>query len=207
MSATASDPPIETETRATEGLSESTDSGVRDHESVSRDDLFDVLSNHRRRYALHHLKQRDGAVAVGDLAEEIAAWENGVSQAELSAADRKRVYTALQQFHLPKMDTTGIVEFDSSGTVTLTEAADGLDVYFDIVAEDDIPWSRFYLGLSGMCLVVVAGVWLAPFTLVSGAALAAFIVTVFLLSSLAHAYHSRGMRLGSDGTPPDLPER
>lgn len=171
---------------------------------ISRDDLFDVLSNHRRRYALHSLKQRDGAVAVGDLAEEIAAWENDVSIAELTAADRKRVYTALQQFHLPKMATTGIVAFDSSGIVTLTDAADSLDVYLDVVTDDDIPWSRYYLGLSVVSLVVVTGVWLAPFTLFPGLVWAVLVAAMFLLSALAHTYYNRRMRLGTDGTPPEI---
>lgn len=196
---------VQPQTRPSAGA-EPTEATASSVEQLSKDDIFDVLSNHRRRYALHSLKQRDGAVALGDLAEEIAAWENGVSVAELTAADRKRVYTALQQFHLPKMDKTGIVEFGSSGIVTLTEAADSLDVYLDVVTEDDIPWSRYYLGLSAVCLAVVTGVWFAPL-LVPSVALAALVTAVFLLSSLVHTYTNRRMRLGETDLPPDSPMR
>lgn len=209
MGTTPSDPQIEGETELGAPAVESTDPKTRGQGSagVSRDDLFDVLSNHRRRYALHSLKQRNGTTGVGDLAEEIAAWENGVSIPDLTATQRKRVYTALQQFHLPKMDTTGIVAFDSSrGVVSLTDAADGLDVYLDVVTADDIPWSRYYLGLSALSFAIVIGVWLAPFELLPTMAWAALVTGVFLVSSLVHTYYNRGMRLGSDGTPPDFPE-
>lgn len=152
----------------------------------------------------------DGPVALGNLAEQIAAWENDISTAELTSAQRKRVYTALQQFHLRKLAATGFIEYDSrEGTVSLTEAADSLDVYLDVVAKDDIPWSRYYLGLSGLCLALVAGVWLEipPFGALSGLAWAAFVALLFTGSSLVHAYRSRRLRLGSDGPPPEFPER
>ena len=180
----------------------------RDTRGVSRDALFDVLSNHRRRYALHSLKAHEDVVGIGDLAERIAAWENGVSMAELTAAERKRVYTSLQQFHLPKMDAKGIVEYDNRrGTVALTDAAASLDVYLDVVAEDDIPWSRYYLGLSALSLAGVVGVWLTSFSLVPGLVWAALVAVAFMVSALAHAYRDRRMRLGTAGAPPDLPER
>lgn len=182
--------------------------GERGGRNVSKDDVFDVLSNHRRRYALHSLKQGEQAASIGDLAEQVAAWENGVSRADLGAAERKRVYTALQQFHLPKMDSTGIVEFDNArGTVSLTAAADGLDVYLDVVGEDDIPWSRYYLGLSAMSLAGITGVWLTSFELVPELAWAALVAGTVMLSALVHTYYDRRMRLGAADTPPDAPER
>jgi hypothetical protein len=209
MGTVTSDPP-ETGTREGRTLSSGTDSDARSNGTpgVSRDDLFDVLSNHRRRYALHSLKQGAGTLSIGNLAEEIAAWENDVSIPELTAADRKRVYTSLQQFHLPKMHTAGIIEFDGPrGMVTLTEAAGDIDVYLDVVAEDDIPWSRYYLGLSAMSLAVVTGVWLVPFTLLPALAWAALVAAIFLLSALVHTYYNRRMRLGAAGAPPGLSER
>ena len=177
-------------------------------QEVSKDDVFDVLSNHRRRYVLHSLKQGEQATSIGDLAEQVAAWENGVSRADLSAAERKRVYTALQQFHLPKMDSMGIVAFDDArGTVSLTAAAESLDVYLDVVGEDDIPWSRYYLGLSVMALVGVTGVWLTSFELVPELAWAALVAGIVFLSALVHTYYDRRMHLGAADTPPDAPER
>lgn len=209
MGAATSDPAGET--MATNGQSRPEPAATgegRGARNVSRDDVFDILSNHRRRYALHTLKRHGGAVSIGDLAERIAAWENGVSRAELDAAERKRVYTALQQFHLPKMDTTGIVEFDDArGVVSLTEAAETLEVYLDVVAEDDIPWSRYYLGLSAMSLVAVVGIWLTGFELVPGLVWAALVAGVVLVSALVHTYYDRQMRLGAVDIPPDVLER
>ena len=176
--------------------------------NLSKDEAFDVLSNHRRRYALHSLKRHRRTSSIGDLAEQVAAWENGVSRADLSAAERKRVYTALQQFHLPKMDAAEVIEFDDArGTVSLTETAENLDVYLDVVGEEDIPWSRYYLGLSAMSLAGVAGVWLTSFELVPELAWAALVAGTVLLSALVHTYRDRRMRLGAADTPPDVPER
>ncbi|MFT4881353.1 MAG: hypothetical protein ACI9CA_000112 [Natronomonas sp.] len=40
---------------------------------VDRDETFNLLSNHRRRYALHYCKRRDDPVTLSDLAEQVAA--------------------------------------------------------------------------------------------------------------------------------------
>jgi hypothetical protein len=41
--------------------------------SIGRDELFHILRNQRRRFALHHLKHCEDAVDVGELATQIAA--------------------------------------------------------------------------------------------------------------------------------------
>ncbi len=208
MGATTTDPAVEP--TGEDGRSAGTGGSDRNHSGqyVSKDDVFDVLSNHRRRYVLHSLKQHGRTTSIGDLAEQVAAWENGVSRADLSAAERKRVYTALQQFHLPKMDSTGIVAFDDArGTVSLTAAVENLDVYLDVVGEDDIPWSRYYLGLSTMALAGVGGVWLTSFELVPELTWAALVAGIVFLSALVHTYYDRRMHLGAADTPPDAPER
>ncbi|WP_425433072.1 DUF7344 domain-containing protein, partial [Haloquadratum walsbyi] len=38
-------------------------------EPLSTNEAYDILSDQRRRYAIHHLKQLDTAVSVQDLAE------------------------------------------------------------------------------------------------------------------------------------------
>jgi hypothetical protein len=210
MGAVTSDPPAEPNATDEQSPAEPVETTENDGggRSVSRDALFDVLSNHRRRYALHSLKRDERTARIGDLAEQVAAWENGVPRVDLSAAERKRVYTALQQFHLPKMDTAGVIEFDGArGTVSLTAAADGLDVYLDVVSEDDIPWSRYYLGLSAMALAGIASIWLTAFEPVPELAWAALVAGIVCLSALVHTYHDRRMQLGAADTPPDAPER
>ncbi|MFC7226408.1 hypothetical protein N0B31_03255 [Salinirubellus salinus] len=168
---------------------------------------FELLSNHRRRYTWHHCKRVEDAVPLGDLAEQVAAWENGKSVAEITSAERKRVYTSLQQTHLPKLDDADVVQFED-GVVELGERADELEVYVDVVDGDDIPWSEYYLGLTAVSSALLAGVWLTGATegLVSGLGWAAIVVLAFAFSALAHLLTDRERRLGTDALPPELEE-
>lgn len=76
-------------------------------ETLTEDELFELLSNRRRRYILHELMRADCRLDIGSLSQEIAACEDEVDLQEVSSSDRKRVYTALHQSHLPKMDKAG----------------------------------------------------------------------------------------------------
>ncbi|WP_254535486.1 DUF7344 domain-containing protein [Halomarina litorea] len=176
-------------------------------EEPDEDDLFDLLSNRRRRYALHYLKQRGGTVELRDLAEQVAAWEYDSAVRDLDRRERKRVKTALHQFHLPKMDDVGVVEYDARlGRVRPAPAASDLECYLDVVAGGDLPWSGYYLGLSVLCGVVVGLAWagVPPFGLVPPLGWAAVVVAVVGASAVGHGYHSRQRRLGADGPPPEV---
>lgn len=169
-----------------------------------RDEIFGLLSNHRRRYALHYCRQTGRPVGFSDLAEQVAAWEQGKVVDQLGSDERKRVYVSLQQTHIPAMEEAGIVDYDGE-TVTLTERAETLSVYMDVVPENSIPWGHYYLGLSvvaaGLLAAVAVGTDAALFP---GLAYAGLVVAVFAASSLVHAVRSRRMRLGSPGQPPDI---
>ncbi|WP_436903005.1 DUF7344 domain-containing protein [Halovenus halobia] len=177
-------------------------------DTISHDECFELLSNHRRRFTLHYLRQAENGTELGELAEQVAAWENEIPLEDISYDQRKRVYTSLQQVHLPRMDEIGVVDFDDrAGTVTMGPAADELDIYMEVVGGREIPWSSFYLGLGvvnlGLIGLVAAG--LPGFAMFSGLATAVFVVTTFLVAALAHLYVTRTeMRLGSDGDPPEL---
>jgi len=174
---------------------------------IPYDDCFDLLSNHRRRYALHYLQQQGEEATLGELADQVAAWENDVETDAVSYDERKRVYTSLQQVHLPRMDDLDVVEFDDrEGRVTIGAAAEHLDVYLEIVHGNDISWSSFYLGLvfvnAGLLTGVALGVPLLA--AVPGIGWAVFAVTTFLVTSLSHLYLARTeMRLGEPGSPPE----
>lgn len=176
-------------------------------EGPTEDDLFEVLSNRRRRYAVHALEQAGESMEIGDVAERVAAWEYDVDRANLSYDERKRVYTALQQTHLPKMDDVGIVDYDKHrGTIEPRPALDDVDVYLDVVRGRDVPWSQYYLGLAGAALLLVgavaAGVW--PLALVPDVGWMAAIAVAFAVSAAIHTYYARGSRLGADGAPPEI---
>lgn len=184
--------------------------GGGDPSALSRDEVFDILSNQRRRHALHFLKQRNGdATELRELSAQLAAWENGKPTERVTSDERRRVYTSLQQFHLPKLHQSGIVEYDSQrGVADLTNEATDLDVYLDVVEEDDVPWSLYYAGLSGLSIALVGVVSLGiyPLTVLPGLAWGFFIAAAFAVSALAHAYHDRRMHLGAEGPPADLRE-
>lgn len=174
-------------------------------EGLSRDVAFEVLSSRRRRHALHFLMQRDDPVDLRELSERISAWENGVEPEEVTYKQRMRVYTALRQSHLPKMDEGGVVEFDKDrGRVAPTDETSELEVYLDVVPHNEIPWSTFYLGLGVLASAVVAAAWLQvfPFGVLPDIAWALATALALLASGVVHTLHNRQMRLGSDGNPP-----
>jgi hypothetical protein len=169
---------------------------------LTEDEIFELLSCRRRRYALHYLKQQRERVDIGTLSEQIAAWENDRTTEGVRSDERKNVYTSLRQFHLPKMADTEVVEFDSrAGTVELSDQAADLDIYLDVVDGRDLPWSLYYTGMAGLFGLLLAGVHLevGPLAalLVDGVA-GLFVVTI-LFFSLVHTYTNYHMRLGSGG--------
>jgi len=175
---------------------------------VSEDDLFEVLSNQCRRFAVHLLKREEAdRIAIGDMAEQIAAWENGIDTADITGNERKRVYTALQQSHLPKMDDAGVVNFNKDrGVIEPTPALQNIDLYMDVVEGKEIPWSAYYIGLSGVAAALTGAVWLNawPFVLLPDMAWTAAIVVAFAFSALTHKYYTPEMKVGEPEEPPEL---
>jgi len=177
---------------------------------LSGADVFDLLASRRRRYTLHYLKQRREPVDVRELAEQVAAWENGVEVADLTSKERKRVYIALYQSHLPTMAKEGIVEYDADrGVVELTSALRDVDVYMEVVPKDDVPWNVYYLGLATADALLLLLAWLAvyPFSAVPDLVWAVFVLVTFGLSAFVQTYFNRRMRLGDEGPPPELKRR
>lgn len=159
---------------------------------------------------VHALEQANETMEIGDIAERVAAWEYDVEESELSYDERKRVYTALQQTHLPKMDDVGIVEYDKHrGTIEPQPGLEEVDVYMDVVRGRELPWSHYYLGLAGIALAVVvavvADVW--PLVLLPDVGWMAAITVAFTVSATVHAVFDRTSRLGAEGRPPELIER
>ena len=170
---------------------------------TSRGDVFSLLSNQRRRYTIHYLKREDDPVTLGELAEHVAAWELEKDVAELTSTERKRIYTSLQQTHLPTLERAEMVTFDDR-TIELTENARELDVYLDVVPEDSIPWGVYYLGLSALAGIVLAGLWLEviPTETVPLLGWATILVGLFAVSAVVHVLENRRMRLGQGERPP-----
>jgi hypothetical protein len=155
---------------------------------ISRDVIFELLKNQRRRYVLRYLADDPGPVRLRDLAERIAAWENDKPIGALDSDERKRVYVGLYQCHLTKMDDADVISFNQDrGLIALGEQAPLLYQYLDPVRGIDSSWSLGYLGLavaSGvLALLVEAGL----VGTVSQGTVTGLVVLAFSLLALIHA--------------------
>jgi len=61
------------------------ESGSVDSHEISQDELLTILSNRRRRFAIHYLKQQDHAeLTVTELAEQVAGSVDHIGLEEVS---------------------------------------------------------------------------------------------------------------------------
>ncbi|MBV0900951.1 DUF7344 domain-containing protein [Haloarcula salina] len=172
--------------------------GSDDEQHISKGEIFDVLQNERRRHTLQYLRENGGPVSLGDLASHVAAQEYDCPDADVTSAQRKRVYTTLQQSHLPRMDEAGIVEYDDeTGTIERTEQTEELTVYLEIVPGSEFPWREYYLSLGAVSLAIVTILWVGvyPFTLISPLVWWAVLSIVLCISAGYHTYIGREMTL------------
>ena len=101
---------------------------------LSATKIFSLLSNDRRRYALHYLSTQVGDVHLGELAEQIAIWEDEPTN------DRyERIYVGLVHNHVPKLESAGVIESKpDKETVALSENVNALCPYLELAESDDI---------------------------------------------------------------------
>lgn len=163
------------------------------------DDAFEVLSNRRRRYVVHHILQCDETVDLRSLSRQVAAWENRKQLDRVSAEERRRVYNALQQFHLPKLRDAGVVCYDSDrGTIGSTEITENLQAYLgtDNVSNGcrTVMITGGVLSIGAVGLVLLGGLLPAL-----GAVLLAGTIGVVTVRQ-----ENTSGRLGSEGPPPEI---
>ena len=177
--------------------------GTRD--DLSKGEIFEVLQNKRRRYVIQYLRRHGGPVDLGELATYVASWEYDTARDDISKTQRKRVYTTLQQTHLPKMDKAGIVAYDSDdGIIETTPQTEDLTVYLEIVPGSEFPWREFYLSFGAVSLAIVATLWanLYPFTLVSPLVWATLFAVILSLAAGYPTLSGREMTLSEYEGPP-----
>ncbi|MBX0324303.1 hypothetical protein EGH21_14835 [Halomicroarcula sp. F13] len=122
----------ETSDSTSDETESASDSDSDSEPELTRDDIFHVLQCRRRRLVLKYLQEYDGdePARMGDIAEHIAALEHDTTIDALRSQQRQRVYIALYQSHLPKMDKAGVLEYNQSrGYVETTELASRFDAY------------------------------------------------------------------------------
>lgn len=91
--------------------------------AVDVDLLFDALTSPRRRYVLAHLQQAESALALSDLATDVAHWELDSETASVPEDTRKAIYVSLHHVHLPKLADAGLLTYDQETETVDTTAA------------------------------------------------------------------------------------
>lgn len=161
---------------------------------MSPDLVFEILSNTRRRMVLYYLRQYDGSATVQELAEQIAALENDVPVSDLTRQQRKRVYVSLYQTHLPKLEQTGIIEYDDDGEeVFLTDRAGEIDSYLTPATESEYPWQLHYLALAvvGGSLFVLSFVGVPVIAAIPSLGLGLALMIAFALSAVVQYWQHK----------------
>ena len=163
----------------------------------TRDDIFEILSNERRRCVLYYLQRQPSPVRMRSVVEYVAAWQNDKSVETVTPQERTRVYSALHQTHLPKLASVGLIEYDTNRReIRLLDDAEYAQLYLEYDPGNDIDWSSLYLGFSALG-VVFAGAYtinFPPFGAVGAGVLVWGLVTLFAVSAVAHAVHNRRNR-------------
>ncbi|GAA0246414.1 hypothetical protein ACFFQF_05445 [Haladaptatus pallidirubidus] len=172
--------------------------------AFSKQEVYNAVKNLRRRYVLYYLNREQKPVELGELAEQIAAWENNLDVEAVSPEQRKSVYSALYQTHLPKLETIGIVTYDrESKRVSFTDGAQNFELYLATDSQTTVPWHKLYVSLSGIGTVLVVFGWVG-FVSFSGFQLAALVLLLFGITAVAHFYDRHVWQRRFQGATPDL---
>lgn len=124
---------------------------------LTTDEALDLLSNARRRFVIQYLADEESQTDLTKLAEQTAAWENGVPPSAITDDGRRRTYISLYQTHLPRLEDADVVSYDEDQrTVELTENAEAIG--------DSLPtptperrWASYYLVVGAVGLVGLLG--------------------------------------------------
>ena len=162
-----------------------------DSEELPLDQVFEILKNKRRRTVLRYLDEHEEPVALGDLAEHVAADENDTPVAQISSRERKCAYVGLYQCHLPKMDDMDIIAFNQNrGLVETGPNATQLKQYLEWSETSTRPWPLYYASTAGVGLVAV----LATGVLAGGAAAMVVCLAAMLAVAGTAAVHLQSER-------------
>ena len=90
---------------------------------------FDLLADQRCRIALSCLADHSQAIALADLAEDVAVRENEEAITEISKEEIQRIRTSLYHNHVPRLVDAGVVEFDPDrNSVRRSETGDATEL-------------------------------------------------------------------------------
>ena len=156
---------------------------------LTTDEVFHILQNERRRRILAYLREHDqgDGVDMREIVEWVAAQEHDTTVSALRSKERQRVYIALYQSHLPKLDDYGLVTYNQRrGWVTLTDAAESVFPYLgadrdgsDDASDGSTP--AYDMMALGGGVLLLAGAWfdVSLFASVQDIVIGALILALF----------------------------
>lgn len=105
------------------------------------DELFGVLADRRRRYALYRLRQVGGEVRLSALVGAVLEWETGIDVESLPDERRQRAYLEFYHNHVPLLADHGLVSYSrTEGIVRLEADLEEAAWCFERArAHDDVP--------------------------------------------------------------------
>lgn len=104
----------------------------------SLDDVFELLSRERRRYALYYLERADGPVSIEELSAHIAEWES--SPPDDVPDELRDVVIELEHAHLPKVNDARFIEYDhEEGEVEITGTSPEFSVLLSVARAIEQP--------------------------------------------------------------------
>ncbi|WP_148414100.1 hypothetical protein [Haloferax sp. KTX1] len=171
-------------------IDQHTDAGEQKTE-LGKDEIYHLLQNERRRKVLEYLRDCEGPVQMRDIAEQVAAWEHDTTVQALMSDQRQRVYIALYQAHLPKLDEEGVIDYNQSrGIVEKKPLANELIAHLELPedgdddeadAESERPWGAYYLSVSGLSTLFVgaSGLGLAGFNSIPHLVVALAVMSIY----------------------------
>lgn len=131
--------------------------------ALTDDEMFEVLSNRRRRRVIEYLRTGDGTASAGELAVQIASAENDTPVQEVSSYERKRVYVSLYQNHLPVMDDAGVIDYDADRkTVRLLPTVAKCEPYLEARVRNHHSRVLVALALLIAAIVLVGSLQIGP---------------------------------------------
>ncbi|WP_276282079.1 DUF7344 domain-containing protein [Halorussus caseinilyticus] len=182
-------------------MSSASNVGGEAEQGPSREVMFDLLGNSRRRRVLRHLLD-EREITLTNLSARIAAWENDTTVADLSSRQRKQVYSSLYQTHIPRLSEHDIVAYDSEDRrVRLTGDPERLHRFLDV---EEAPcsgfshqWSRYFFWTAVVGSAAIAGNWLGttPATHLGTESLYGLLTVVFMMLSVSFVMAVEGPKI------------
>ncbi|ELZ05876.1 DUF7344 domain-containing protein [Natrialba asiatica] len=109
-----------------------------DSDNQSLEVVFGLLANQRRRYVLMCLIDHSEAIALADLAEDVAVRGNKGAITEISKEKVRTIHTSLYHTHIPKLVEAGAVEYDQDRDLVRTsETSERVQHLLSIAADGE----------------------------------------------------------------------